>query len=186
MELMPELKLGWVNGWVPMCLLYGVFGILLVTFPKDVLARLYDRSGWTQKQRVRAAIGKLPALAYLGLIVYSPLKVREAVFVIGSTVFVLGLAGFVVALFNFRGTPADQPITMGLYSVSRNPQILSLIVSFLGIAIAAGSWFAVITLVALSLGAHVQIAAEGRSCLAQYGDSYRTYMKHVPRYFLFF
>ena len=111
MEWMPELGLGWVNGWIPICLLYGVFGLLLVTFPKDVVARLYDRSGWTRKQRVRTAIGKLPALAYLGLIIYTPLKPAETVFVVGSIVFALGLAGFVVALFNFKDTPADQPIT---------------------------------------------------------------------------
>ncbi len=186
MELMPELKLGWVNGWVPMCLLYGVFGVLLVTFPRDVVARLYDRSGWTREQRLLSAVGKLPAFAYLGLIVYSPLKVGEAVFAVGGVVFALGLAGFVVALFCFRDTPADRPITTGLYSVSRNPQILSLIVAFLGVAIAAGSWFAVITLVVLSLGAHVRIVAEERSCLARYGDSYRSYVKRVPRYFLLF
>jgi len=186
MELMPELKVGWLNGWIPLCVLYGVFGVLLVTFPRDVVARLYDRSGWTRKQRVLAATGKLPALAYLALIVYSPLKVGEAIFVIGSAVFALGLGGFIVALFSFRDTPADRPITTGLYSVSRNPQILSLIISFLGVAIAAGSWFAVLTLVVLSLGAHVRIVAEERSCLARYGDSYRSYMKRVPRYFLLF
>lgn len=185
MELMPELRLGWVNGWVPMCLLYGVFGVLLVMFPRDVVARLYDRSGWTREQRLLSAVGKLPALAYLGLVVYSPLKVGEAVFWVGGVVFALGLAGFVVALFNFKDTPPDQPITTGLYSVSRNPQVLSLIVAFMGVAIAAGSWLAVITLVALSLGAHVRIVAEERSCLAHYGDSYRAYMKRVPRYFLF-
>ena len=185
MELTPELKLGWLNGWILLCVLYGLFGALLVTFPRDVVARLYDRSGWTRKQRVLTAIGKLPALAYLGLIVYSPLKVGEAVFFIGSVVFALGFGGFVVALFNFKDTPADQPITKGLYSVSRNPQVLSLIISFLGIGIATGSWFAVLTLVVLSLGAHIRVLAEEQACLQKYGDSYRGYLERVPRYFLF-
>lgn len=33
---------------------------------------------------------------------------------------------------------------------------------------------------------HLGIVAEEEICLKQYGDTYRAYLKHVPRYLLFF
>ena len=53
MELIPALKIGWLNGWILLCLIYLIFGILLLAFPKDVISRLYnyDRSSWSKTQR---------------------------------------------------------------------------------------------------------------------------------------
>ena len=61
MELIPALEMGWLNGWIPLCLLCLVDGILFSAFPKDVVARLFDRSGWSRTQRIFFVIGKLLA-----------------------------------------------------------------------------------------------------------------------------
>jgi hypothetical protein len=45
MELMPALKLGWLNGWILLAFEFLIEGLLLVVFPRDVVARLFDRSG---------------------------------------------------------------------------------------------------------------------------------------------
>ncbi len=39
MTLIPIFKIGLWNGWIPLCLLYLIFGILLVSFPKDVVKK---------------------------------------------------------------------------------------------------------------------------------------------------
>jgi len=49
-------------------------GILFLLFPRQVVARLFDRSGWSHKQAVFTVIGKLLALVCLALIVVTPLK----------------------------------------------------------------------------------------------------------------
>jgi len=185
MELIPKLKIGWLNGWIPLCLLYTVFGILLLTFPREVVRRLYDRSGWSRRQKIFTAVGKVFAFAYLCLMIFTPLKLGSGVLIVGSTVFALGLAGFIAALFSFKNTPLDHPVATGLYRVSRNPQILALVIAFLGISVAGGSWLAVLLLVGLQLLVHARILAEEGSCLQQYGDSYRSYMNRVPRYLWF-
>jgi protein-S-isoprenylcysteine O-methyltransferase Ste14 len=79
----------------------------------------------------------------------TPLKIGDVVFVIEISFYSLGLIGFVIALYNFKNTPVDQPVTRGLYRISRHPQQLAVSVSFLGISIAIGSWpaFAVMILV---------------------------------------
>lgn len=184
MELFPELGLGWLNGWLPLGFLYLILGILLAVFPKDVVNRLYDKSGWRPRPRILRITGKLFALVLFGLIIVTPLKVGDHVLILGSILFALGLAGLTIALFSFESTPFDQPVTRGLYRVSRNPQILALSVSLLGICIATGSWVTTFLLFVTQLFSHARILAEEESCLEQYGDSYRNYMKRVPRYFL--
>lgn len=186
MELFPALQIGWLNGWVLLCILYSIFGVLLLAFPKEVVRRLYDRSDWSRMQRVFILIGKLMALFWFPLVIFTPLKIGTPVFVLGTVIFALGLVGFVVALFNFRNTPLDQPVTKGLYRISRNPQQFMLLVSGVGISIAIGSWLALLTIVLGLVFAHFRILAEEGTCLRQYGDSYRVYMERVPRYFLLF
>ena len=158
----------------------------MATFPKDVVKRLYDKSDRSPRPRVLRVTGKLLALVCFGLIIFTPLKVGDNVLILGSILFALGLAGLIIALFNFKNTPFDQPVTRGLYRVSRNPQIFAFTISLLGICIAIGSWVATFMLIMTQFFSHSRILAEESACLVQYGDSYRAYMKRVPRYFLFF
>ena len=186
MELFPALRIGWLNGWLPMGILYLIFGVLLLAFPREVVSRLYDRSGWSKEQRVIVLIGKLMAFVWFPLIILTPLKIESPVFVLGMVLFASGLTGFVVALFNFRNTPLDRPVTKGLYRISRNPQQFMLLVAGAGISMAIGSWLVFLMLLLGVVFTHRKLLAEERSCLRQYGDSYQAYMERVPRYFLFF
>lgn len=183
MEWIPELRLRWLNGWILLAVLYGAFGLLLLAFPRDVVRRLYDRSGWTRQQSIRIAVGKLPILVGFVLTVLSPLRIGSGVFLVGMMLFVLGFAGFIMALIHFKNTPPDQPAKGGLYSVSRNPQISTLYLASLGIGLSIGSWLALFLTLLSAVGQHLRVLAEEQTCLAQYGDSYREYMQRVPRYF---
>ncbi len=186
MELIPTLEIGWLNGWILICLLYLIYGILLKVFPKDVVARLYDydRSGWSKTQKVIYVIGKLLALVCLVLIIFTPLKIGSNIFIIGTILYTFGLAGFIIALFNFKNTLLDQPVARGLYRISRHPQVLMLFISAFGICIAIGSWLVLFIIIISSLFLHYRDLAEEEACLERYGDSYRAYMKRVPRYLL--
>jgi protein-S-isoprenylcysteine O-methyltransferase Ste14 len=186
MELFPALGLGWLNGWLLLVSFYVVFGFLLLVFPKEVVKRLYDRSGWSRAQRILNAIGKVAMFACLALIIFAPLKIGEGVFVFGMVLFVLGLVGMMAALFNYRNTPIDQPVTRGLYRVSRNPQHVMLVILLLGVCIAIGSWIAILLLAVATVFYHFRILGEENACLEQYGESYRSHMERVPRYLLFF
>ncbi len=186
MTLIPEFKIGLWNGWIPLCLLYLIFGILLVSFSKDVVKRLYDRSGWSKRQKVLTVVGKLFAFIFLFLIIFSPLKIDSIIFIIGTIIYFIGLIGFIIALFNYKKTPLNQPVTKGLYRISRHPQILTLLILYFGICIAIGSWFILLIFFIFSLFTHFRILAEEKACLEQYGGSYREYMKKIARYFLFF
>ena len=186
MELLPALVFGWCNGWVLICLLYLIFGVLLMAFPKEVVARLYEnnRSDWSKARWLSYVTGKLLALVCMVLMSFTPLKVGTNVFFPGIILYVFGLAGFIIALINFRNTPLDQPVTSGFYRISRHPQVLMLFILASGICIAIGSWLALFIQIISSLFLRTRTLAEETACLDLYGDSYRAYMKRVPRYLL--
>ena len=186
MELFPNLEPGLFNGWILIVLFYTVFGIMLIFFPKRVVTRLYDRSGQRDRQVLQRVFGLILVLLWFILVILIPLKTGTVAFMIGISIYSLGLIGFVIALLNYRNTPVDQPVTHGLYKISRHPQQLTITLSFLGISIAIGSWLAFAFIILGIIGAHYKILAEEKACLEQYGESYKHYMEHIPRYFLFF
>lgn len=186
MELFPALKIGWLNGWTLLAFEFLIQGGLLLVFPKAVVARLFDRSGWSSKQQFFTILGKLFSLVCLVLIILTPLKVNTSLFIIGVILYLAGIAGLVTAMLNFKDTPPGQPVTKGVYRFSRHPQIVALFFVFLGICLAIGSWVALIALLLSKVFQHFGILAEEEVCLKQYGDPYRKYLKRVPRYMIFF
>jgi len=185
-EWIPTFEVGLLNGWILLAFEFLIQGSLLLIFPKDVVSRLFSRSGWSVKQRVFMIIGKAFSLACLILIILTPLEINSNVFIVALILYATGLAGLVAAMLNFKDTPLGQPVTKGVYRISRHPQIVALFVIFLGICGAIGSWAALFTLIISKLFQHFAILAEEEVCLRQYGESYRAYMERVPRYFLFF
>jgi protein-S-isoprenylcysteine O-methyltransferase Ste14 len=185
MELFPRLEIGLLNGWILLAIEFLIQGSLLLAFPKDVISRLFDRSGWNKKQRIFTVIGKLFSLLCLVLIILTSLKAVTGIFIAGWVLYVIGIVGLVVALFNFKDTPLNQPVTGGIYRFSRHPQIVSLFFVFLGICIAISSWSALFALLLSKLFQHFGILAEEEVCLKQYGEPYRIFMERVPRYLLF-
>ena len=97
-----------------------------------------------------------------------------------------GLVGLVLSMLSFRDTPMSEPVTRGLYRVSRHPQLVALFILFAGMCLAVGSWPALFALAISRALQHFGILAEEGACLAQYGDSYRAYLERVPRYLLLF
>jgi len=185
MEIMPHLELGLCNGWLLAAILYLVFGALLLIFPRPVVVRLYERPRRTGSTAIRRLLGVPWILAWLALVILTPLA-RGLVLAGGLALYGAGLAGFVLALLNYAATPVDQPVTSGLYRISRHPQQFMLSVASLGISLAIGSWLALALMAVGVLGGHAKVIEEERACLEKYGASYREYMERVPRYFLFF
>jgi protein-S-isoprenylcysteine O-methyltransferase Ste14 len=186
MELYPDFELGYLNGWILLGLQVLFQGFLLLVFPGEVVLRLFDRSGWSAKQRAFTILGKMFSLACLALIILTPLKIGSSIFIAGMILYALGLIGLVVAMLNFKDTPFGEPVSKGVYKISRHPQIVALFVLFTGMCLTIGSWLALFTLGMSRILQHYGILAEEEACLRRYGESYRAYMNRTPRYFLYF
>ncbi len=186
-EFFPKLELGWFNGWIFLMVHVVLQAIFILTCSKEVKVRLFDRgTGWTKTQKTFTLIGKVFGLINIILIILSPLKFGSIESIIGLIIFLIGITGLVISIINFKNAPFDKPITTGLYKVSRNPQIVTVCVIFLGYTLLIGSWLSMIILIFSFLGQHFSLLGEERRLTKQYGDSYLEYKKKVPRYFLFF
>ena len=84
MELLPELKLGWLNGWIPIAGFYLPFGFLMLTWPKDIVKKLYAVSGWSKTERNMSLAGKPFAITCLVLVILTPMKPELSLFWIGA------------------------------------------------------------------------------------------------------
>ena len=185
MELFPAMRWGWLNGWILASVLVLVFGVLLSGFSREIVTKLYDRSGWRPYQRVGSTLSKFGALACFVLFIGSPLKIGQGAFVIGSAVSVAGSFLMSAALLSYNRTPSGEMVTRGLYRVSRNPQWLGMAAMLLGACVAIGSWTAVMLWLASAVGYHFRILGEETACAAQYGAAYGDYQQRVPRYVFF-
>jgi len=185
MEFFPPLHLGWLNGWLLLALLVLTDIVLFLVFQRKVVKRLFDRSGWTRRQKIFTVIGKLLALLLIVIIIMTPLKLGSPALMIGFVLVALGLIGLIKALFDFRNAPADQPATGGIYRITRHPQIMASSLVLLGITVAIGSWTGLIVFIISRILLDVNLVAEEEVCLRTFGIVYQEYLDQTPRYIFF-
>ncbi len=186
MTLFPPLQIGWLNGWIPAALFFGAFLIYLKVVPQETVKRLYDDSGWTLEQARPARIGLPFALAAMILLPFHALVIGQPIFRVGLALFLVGYAGFFYSLHSFNITPLREPVTDGLYKISRNPQWVAFALILLGISLMVGSWTVLILITVRIIMNHFRILGEEKALAGQYGETYQSYKSQVPRYLLFF
>lgn len=105
----------------------------------------------------------------------------------------VGVMVFIIAMMTMRdswraGIDVSQETTIiktGIYKYSRNPAFVGFDLLYIGVAIA----FTNIILVSISVIAvimlHFQIIQEEKYLPLIFGDEYKSYKMHTPRYFLF-
>ncbi|MHA1967517.1 MAG: hypothetical protein ACW964_06925 [Candidatus Hodarchaeales archaeon] len=49
MEFFPTLEIGWLNGWLLLVIFFGIFGVIVLTSPKEVITRLYEAEEWRRR-----------------------------------------------------------------------------------------------------------------------------------------
>jgi protein-S-isoprenylcysteine O-methyltransferase Ste14 len=184
--LIPEFRLALINGWIFFLIYIGVFFSIILSFKKTVVKRLYYRSLRTERQILLIITGKFITFINIILIILSPIRFNLLPFMIGIIIFVSGLIGLIVSLLNYSSTPIDKPVTKGIYNISRHPQIFSIWILFLGICFIIGSLLSLFLLLISLIFLHTSVLAEEKSCLKQYGELYKNFIKNTPRYFLFF
>jgi len=186
MNLFPNFNIGIFNGWIYFVIYLLVFGTLMATCSKKVKKRLYDRSLWNKKTKIITAIGKIFSLVNIALILFGALEIGNIEFFIGNAIYLIGLVLLVIGILNFKNALLDEPIKNGLYKYSRNPQMISIYIMFLGMTLIIGSWINLLFLGISIICAHFSILGEEKALEEQYGESYLEYKQEIPRYFLIF
>lgn len=187
MSLLSELSIGWEYAWwFPAT--YALITILMVAMYGRDFAKRFLRFPGSKSIKQKIPIMLSATLFGRALMIYSifvPLQLNTKWFWIGVLIFIIGAILTAIAMINFATTPHDQPVTKGMYRISRNPiQVLAMIM-WIGVGIATTSWIIVAACILLGIVYYPSFLAQERSCLEIYGDVYQEYMKSTPRYLLF-
>ena len=186
MTLIPELKIGLLNAWLPI-LLFNIFMMAIARIINSKgLKRSGDTSWYEKKDKI---LVPLIYIFWFGQIIYGiwvPLKIGTVWFNIGAVITIVGFVLHTIANHNYMTAPLDKAITNGMYKISRNPLYFFSDIIMIGISIAATSWIMLVIIAGHWAIHHQLIIAEERYCLKTYGEEYRKYMKKTTRYFLFF
>ena len=148
--------------------------------------------GW----EISEVVFGVPLLVALALQVVIPISLRRgsltpAYVLAGAGSIVAGLALIVLARRELarRGQPADpgrpttQIVTAGVFSISRNPLYLGVVLFLIGVALVFDlPWVLAMLLPAVVACHYVLIAPEERYLAARFGDEYRGYAATVHRW----
>lgn len=176
-----------MNGWLPLLLYFIGFILSISTYSKEARAWLFYNPRDPNKRvlSIFRIIGQLMMVAFIVMIIFTPLKLNSPMLLAGVGVYSIGYVFVMCALYFFKIALIGQPVVNGPYRISRNPQWVGLFLVLLGSAIATGVWLYIAIIIVVSFIYHIQILDEETVCINKYGNSYREYMARIPRYLLF-
>lgn len=187
MKLFPDYSFELLNaGWYS--LFYGIVSILvMIKIPKDKKKRIltfprYDRD--TEK----FVSGFISFVFGKGLIIYTifiPIEVFTIYFYVGTIIYLIGLFLSAFSMWSFSKAELLQPVTNGIYKISRHPMQIMNFVMWIGIGIVTETWIIIICTILFAIFSYPSLKAQERYCIEKYGDNYTEYMKRTPRYLLF-
>lgn len=183
MSLVPAFEISLWNAW-----LFMIVFILQMLAVICLGKRMLERTGhpaMVRQSKIESYSGIIGNTIWLGATIYSvflPFQLGTAWFYTGLAVFFVGFIILVISTYNFAIAPMDKPVTNGVYRLSRHPGYLSLVLVYVAISVAAGSWVFLILAVANIYWMRVEALVEERYCLETYGNDYREYMNRTPRW----
>ncbi len=107
---------------------------------------------------------------------------REAIAWIGLALLLVCIGGRTWCSFYIGGRKTRELVTVGPYSVCRNPLYLFSIIGAVGVGAQRGAVSVAVLAGLFAWAAHVSVVAhEERLLLARHGEHYRDYLARVPR-----
>lgn len=178
------LKYGWI--FLLPYLFVVLFQLRFYPNRKAVMKRLTTMPPGKPFEKVIKGMNRFLYFATLLYSPFVPLTKNPVLFWVGTAFFAASVFCYGWAQHVYATTPENEPVTRGIYKISRNPIHFFSNVAWIGGALALGSWLILISNLIQIFGMHFHTKSEERFCLKKYGKSYEDYMKQVPRYFLFF
>ena len=111
---------------------------------------------------------------------------------VGAGLLLVGLLMYILAFASFgkswrigidRKTPGALA-TGGIFAITRNPIYVAFHLFFIGEFLLNGTWFFLVCAVLAVIMTHFQIRREEQFLAARYGEDFRKYCEHTPRYLI--
>jgi protein-S-isoprenylcysteine O-methyltransferase Ste14 len=186
MSLIPAFKIGIWNAWILQILFFLTMFIPDFFLDKEARNRTKRLSKLAPFKKTEKILALSTHVVIMPIVfVYSiflPLKIGTLWLYVGLPIFAVALVISVAALFNIGSTPTDEPVTRGVYRISRHPMYLSGFLMYISIAISCASWIVLLCAVLWIVFWHIVVPTEEKYLIEKYGDTYREYMNRTPRW----
>lgn len=185
-SLYPSFELGIWNAWILTAIYYVAALVPLLIGRKKANQRGEGEPALSETSKAtRNAILITHAAVRPFIIIYSVFLPLE----LGTTLFHAGLLAHILATVivfsagvSFATARLDEPITRGIYGMSRNPLYFGEFIMYLAIALACVSWIVLLCAVIWIVSWHFAVPEEEQMLLRKYGNAYEEYMNVTPRW----
>ena len=178
-----ELITGWEYAWWFPAVYMLITIIMMVIYGKGFTKRFLRLPGAKFKGKVPTILSStLFSRGIMAYAVFIPLQTSTVWFWIGISVFSISTILSAISMINFATTPHNQPVTKGMYRISRNPIQILAIIMLIGIGLATVSWIIMVASLLLAIISYPTFLVQEHSCLEMYGCAYVEYMNRTPRW----
>lgn len=186
MSLVPAFEIGFWNAWILCILLYAAVFVPLSMNSEIVEKRMEgEPKGSDQKKSTRIVHAITHVIIMPFTLIYSiflPLQFGTWWFYAGLLIYLFGLFMVLMVSISFSSAPLDEPMSKGVYRISRHPQYFGYFLAYAGIGIACASWVFLLCALVWIGSWQFGIEEEERVLLEKYGDAYWKYMNRTPRW----
>jgi len=180
MSLVPAFELGLWNAWV---LILPLISISL--FGSRILNKRGSAEVSALNKKMKTTSYLYSAITFLlyAYSVFLPLRISTIWLIVGLLIYLPFVFFPIIGLLNFASTSAGEPVTKGIYSISRNPMYVGDIFVNIAIGIACLSWVFLAVAIANFLFYRYYIVAVEEPFLEQtFGETYRKYKNRTSRW----
>ncbi len=112
MSLFPEFQIGLLNGWIPLVLYFLGLMLSVSLYSKESRLWLFNNPR-DERKRLFLFIrlgGQLAMLAYIGMLIVTPLHIDHPIFLVGAGIYAIGYLLEMSALHYFRMAAPGEPV----------------------------------------------------------------------------
>jgi protein-S-isoprenylcysteine O-methyltransferase Ste14 len=186
MSAIPAFEIGLWNAWILTVLMLAAAFVPLYIDNDKVQKRCEGEPAGSELDRSTRMAHVITHMVImpLGLLysIFLPLKLGTAWFFAGLPIYLLGLAMVLMSAMSFSSARLGEPMSKGVYAISRHPGYFGFFLGYVGIGIACASWVFLLSAVAWIVAWHFGVIEEERILLDRYGDAYREYTNRTPRW----
>jgi protein-S-isoprenylcysteine O-methyltransferase Ste14 len=186
MSLTPAFQIGLWNAWIPIVLLLAAAFVPLYIDNQRVEKRSEGDPKWSELSRtgkiaiVTTHLMIMPFTFFYSILV--PLKLGTYWFVAGLPIYLLGLVFVLMMTITFSTAPLGEPLTKGIYAISRHPGYFGYFLALAGIGVACASWVFLLCALVWIVTWHFGVMEEESAMVERYGNAYGEYIERTPRW----
>ena len=186
MSFIPALEIGLWNAWIFMVILYAAAFVPFSIDSKKVDKRIEGEPTGSEQKKVSRIVNVITHVIIMPftliISIFVPINIGTWWFYAGLIIYLLGLVMVLLFSISFATAPLEEPLSKGVFAISRHPLYLGFFLANVGIGIACASWVFLLCALVWIVSWQYEADEEEHILLEKYGDAYRQYMDRTPRW----